>query len=126
MRARVEEAGRVELTTRETEALIRMKLVHVAVIVATCLVAVRLAGSSLSANIGNNPAILFVIAVTLVPLGYMFASIAEAYGSGWSNGEVGKHCCKMLALRLLSGLVMMVMGGLSAMGSGGGNMFAEK
>jgi hypothetical protein len=126
VRARVEEAGHVELTTREAKALMRMKVVHVATIVATCLAAVRLAGSSLSANIGNNPAILFMIAVVLVPLGYMFASIAEAYGSGWSSGEVAKHCCKMFGLRLLSGLVMMVMGGLSAMGGGGGNMFAEK
>jgi hypothetical protein len=53
----------------------------------------RLAGTSLSANIGNNPTILSMIVVMLVPLGYMFTGIAEAYmyASGWSSGEVGKH-----------------------------------
>ena len=52
--ARVEEAGRVELTDREAAALMRMKAVHVLTVVTSCLAAVKMCGSSLSVRAGGR------------------------------------------------------------------------
>ena len=124
--ARVEEAGRVELTDREAAALMRMKAVHVVTVVTSCLAAVKMCGSSLSVRAGGNVAQLVMLGMLLVPLGYWLGAVAEVYGSRLTGPEIAKHIGKALGLRLLSLIVCLMLAALSSFKAGGGGGFGNQ
>ena len=80
-RSRVEEAGHVRLTDTEATALGRMKFTHVALIVASVLLVVRLSGSSLAMkeSFDGNPVALFSRALVVVPIAYWLGGVLETF-----------------------------------------------
>ena len=87
VRARVEDAGRVELDDAEASALARTKAVHVALIVLAVLGAVW----------SGDP----VVAFFLAPLAFLLGGVAEAFVPGAGAAETAKRVGKVLGAWLL-------------------------
>ena len=87
VRARVEDAGRVELENVEASTLARTKAVHVA------LLALAVLGAVWS---GNGDA-----AILLPSLAFMLGGVAEAFVAGASGAETCKRAGKVLGAALL-------------------------
>eukprot|EP01051_Picozoa_sp_SAG22_P006936 SAG22_NODE_470_length_10142_cov_13.947227_10_plen_456_part_00 len=86
VRARVEDAGRVELDDGEAAGLARTKAVHAVLLVLAMLVGVWIGGA---------------VGFFGTPLAFMFGGVAEAFGPGVSAAETAKRVGKVLAAWLL-------------------------
>lgn len=95
VRARVEDAGRVELGDGEASALTRTKAVHVALIVLGVLGAVWSGVDNISAKTGEGTL------QTLPPLAFLLGGLAEAFVTGASVAETAKRVGKVLGAWLL-------------------------
>ena len=90
VRARVEDAGRVELDEGEATALARTKAVHVALIVLAVLGAVWLG------DLGGGE-----VALILPSLAFLLGGVAEAFVPGAGAAETAKRVGKVLGAALL-------------------------
>jgi hypothetical protein len=115
--ARVEEAGRVDLTDKEAAALTRTKAVHVGLIVVSCLLAVKLAGASLAVRLFGYIQGLMVFGLALPVLSLWVAGVAEVFVEGWEPQAAARHCGRM-TLTLFGALVAVgFMGVVAAFGA---------
>eukprot|EP01046_Picozoa_sp_COSAG06_P013605 COSAG06_NODE_827_length_12062_cov_46.356182_3_plen_147_part_00 len=107
VRARIEEVGRVELSDKEANAIVKTKLIHVVMIVLGCLSAVRLAGWS--ADNRSQVSLLFYLSMFLLIGLFWIAGILEAFGEGLSKQDIWRHVATTSAVRLLSLCLMIAM-----------------
>lgn len=112
IKARMEAAGRVVLTGQENESLLRLKTVHIVLIVLSCLVTVMLAGSSVDHRlvpgvpIFGSPAALFFISIFFMFWVFWLGAVLEAWGRGWDSKQVLRHVGVVTGERVLSVIVM--------------------
>lgn len=118
-RARIEEAGRVELTSKETEGLLWMKMIHVFLVVITCILAVQFAGHSLdyAMETGSGKGSRFITGMSLIPMGYLIGAALSAWKDGLTTNEVLLHVAKACAMRLLSLIIILILIIVSSMWS---------
>ena len=101
VRARVEDAGRVELGDAEASALARTKVVHVALLVLAVLGVVWLG------DLGGGE-----VALLLPSLAFVLGGVAEAFVPGASAAETTKRVGKVLGAALLGFVGMFVLVGI--------------
>lgn len=127
-RSRVEEEGRVRLTEKEAAALSMMKRTHVVLVIGSCLLVVRLAGSTLamkdSSFSGGDPSELLKASMLVVPVGYWIGGVLEASGAGLSPKDLALHIGRVTFVRISS----LMLGAFilnTFIPSGGGNQSFE-
>eukprot|EP01052_Picozoa_sp_SAG31_P045790 SAG31_NODE_8509_length_1439_cov_1.197015_2_plen_228_part_00 len=114
-KARMEAAGRVVLTDQENENLLRLKVVHIFLVVISCLVTVMLAGSSVDhrlvpgVELLGSPAALFFISLFFMFWVFWIGGILEAVGQGWGKKQLLKHIGLVTVARIASVCIMSIM-----------------
>ena len=111
IRARVEDAARVELSESELKALARSKVVHVIVIVFSCVMCVYLCGQSLEAFRNSDwdntkeepkPGALMSIGLASIIVAYWVAGVADAIMGELSGVDLAKQIAWVTAMRFAS------------------------
>ena len=100
VRARVEDAGRVELEDAEATALARTKAVHVALLVLAVLGTVWYPGASTEG-------------IILLPLAFLLGGVAEAFVPGAGAVETCKRVGKVMGAWLLGFVGFVVLGNIA-------------
>jgi hypothetical protein len=133
VRTRVEEAGRVELTEKEAAMLVRTKAIHVCLVVASCMFAVKMAGSSMDNpfiavdrskfgtdehyeqfsnmdRMKHGPGGRFTVAMLVLIMAFWVGAVAEIFCRGLTPKEIGIHIATVTGARILSLAVMSAIG----------------
>lgn len=114
-KARMEAAGRVVLTDKENDNLLRLKVTHIVLVVVSCLVTVMLAGSSVDHRLVpgveflGSPAALFFISIFFMFWVFWVGGMLEALGQGWDSKQLLKHIGLVTGARVASVYVMGLM-----------------
>ena len=118
----------MRLTEKEAAALSMMKLTHVLLVIGSCLLAVRLAGSTLamkdSSFSGGDPTSLLKASFLVVPVAYWLGGVLEASGAGLSPKDLALHIGRVTFVRIAS----LMLGAFivnTFIPSGGGNQSFE-
>ena len=98
----------MQLDDAAAASLVRTKVVHIGLVVLSCLLPVAMGGASEQARFNGNVLGLFYGAIFIPFVAFWVGACLEAVGSGLSPRQLAAHVCTAFGARLASIAVMFV------------------
>eukprot|EP01052_Picozoa_sp_SAG31_P047827 SAG31_NODE_9742_length_1234_cov_1.139207_2_plen_169_part_00 len=83
-------------------SLVRTKVVHISLVVLSCLLPVWMGGASEQARLNGNVLGLFYVAIFIPFVAFWFGACLEAIGTGLTSRQLAVHICTAFGARLVS------------------------